>query len=148
MKSGKTCAEQTFETPGLFRRLAAMLYDGLLLLGLIMVATAMLTLPLGMPSGLSLIALQLFLFGAIPLAFFCGFWIRGGQTLGMRAWKLRLVRNDGQPVLWTDAVKRYFAALLSWLALGLGFLWSLVDPKGLTWHDRLSKTRLWHYKDP
>ena len=129
-------------TPSLFRRLAAMLYDGLLLLALSMLATALLTLPLGMPTGYRLTALQFLLFGIIPLLFFCGFWVYGGQTLGMRSWRLKLLRVDGTPVGWRDALKRHFAALLSWLPCGLGFIWILFDRDNLAWHDRLSNTRL------
>jgi uncharacterized RDD family membrane protein YckC len=76
------------------------------------------------------------------LLFFTGFWWRGGQTLGMRAWRLKVVRMDGSPLRWSDALKRHLAALLSCLTLGLGFLWVLVDSDGLAWHDRLSATRL------
>lgn len=130
------------QIPGLIRRLAAMLYDGLLLTALLFVATAIITLPLGYPSGVMLLVFQVFIFGLIPLIFFTGFWIRGGQTLGMRAWRLRLVRMDGEEIGWRDALKRHLAALLSILVFGLGFIWILVDPEKLAWHDRLSKTRL------
>lgn len=136
------------ETPGLLRRLAAMLYDGLLLLALMVVATSLITLPLGMPRGSGRVLFQIFLFELIPLAFFTGFWTWGGQTLGMRAWRLRLVREDGQPPVWSDALKRHLAAILSWLVFGLGFLWILVDPQRLAWHDRLSHTRLVLVKKP
>jgi uncharacterized RDD family membrane protein YckC len=129
-------------TPGLLRRLAAIFYDLLLLLALLAVATTLITLPLGMPEGGYLFAFQLFLFEIIPLLFFAGFWWRGGQTLGMRAWRLKVVRMDGSPVSWGDALKRHLAALLSCLTLGLGFLWVVVDPDGLAWHDRMSGTRL------
>jgi uncharacterized RDD family membrane protein YckC len=128
--------------PGLIRRLVAMLYDGLLLVALQLVATALITLPLGNPSGISLLAFQFFLFEIIPLLFFTWFWTRGGQTLGMRAWRLKLVRMDGGEVTWSDAFKRHFAALLSFLVFGLGFIWVLVDAENLAWHDRLSQTRL------
>jgi uncharacterized RDD family membrane protein YckC len=130
------------QIPGFFRRLGAILYDGLLLTALLFVATAIITLPLGYPSGFMLFVFQLFIFEIIPLIFFTGFWIRGGQTLGMRAWRLKLVRMDGQAIGWGDALKRHLAALLSLLVFGLGFVWILVDPQKLAWHDRLSKTRL------
>jgi len=130
------------QAPGFLRRLAAMIYDTLLLLALMAVATTIITLPLGMPKGDDLIFYQIFLFEIIPLLFFTGFWSHGGQTLGMRAWRLKVVREDGGDVGWRDALRRHLAALLSCLALGLGFLWILVDPEGLAWHDRLSKTRL------
>ncbi|MEW8657018.1 MAG: RDD family protein [Candidatus Thiodiazotropha endolucinida] len=128
--------------PGLIRRLAAILYDSLLLIALLFVATAIVTLPFGNPSGKMLLFFQFFIFEIIPLIFFTGFWVRGGQTLGMRAWRLKLTRMDGGDVGWSDALKRHFAALFSILVFGLGFIWILVDPQKLAWHDRLSKTRL------
>jgi uncharacterized RDD family membrane protein YckC len=129
-------------TPGLIRRLAAILYDGLLLTALLFVATALITLPLGNPTGLMMFVFQFFIFEIIPLIFFTGFWARGGQTLGMRAWRLKLERLDGGDIGWSDAFKRHLAALFSILVFGLGFIWILVDPQKLAWHDRLSKTRL------
>jgi uncharacterized RDD family membrane protein YckC len=119
-----------------------MLYDGLLLTALLFVATAVITLPLGSPTGFMLLAFQFFIFEIIPLIFFTGFWVRGGQTLGMRAWRLKLVRLDGGDISWSDALKRHLAALFSILVFGLGFIWILVDPQKLAWHDRLSMTRL------
>lgn len=132
----------TGETAGFLRRLAAMFYDSLLLLALLAVATSLITLPFGMPSESGLLLFQFFLFEIIPLLFFTGFWSWGGQTLGMRAWRLKVVKEDGSQVTWKDAFKRHLAALFSCLFFGLGFLWILVDPQGLAWHDRLSKTRL------
>jgi uncharacterized RDD family membrane protein YckC len=119
-----------------------MFYDSLLLLALLAVATTLITLPFGMPRASGLLLFQFFLFEIIPLLFFTGFWSWGGQTLGMRAWHLKVIKQDGSQVTWHDAFKRHLAALLSCLLFGLGFLWILVDPQGLAWHDRLSKTRL------
>lgn len=69
-------------------------------------------------------------------------WRRGGQTLGMRPWRTRVVTPaGGQPelrALWL----RYAVATLSLLAGGLGFWWAWVDRQRLTWHDRASGTRL------
>ena len=69
-------------------------------------------------------------------------WKRGGQTLGMRPWRLRLQTADGQApsriLLW----KRYALGTLSLLLGGLGFIWALFDRERLTLHDRLSGTRL------
>lgn len=142
MNHHTTTAFEQSRAPGFLRRLAAMFYDALLLLSLMAVATTIITLPLGMPEGGELVLYQIFLFEIIPLLFFTGFWSHGGQTLGMRAWRLKVVREDGGEVRWRDAFRRHLAALFSLLALGLGFLWILVDPQGLAWHDRLSKTRL------
>ncbi|MET0089185.1 MAG: RDD family protein [Candidatus Thiodiazotropha sp.] len=129
-------------TPGLFRRLEAIAYDLLLLTALIFVTTAAITLPFGNPSGGGLIFFQFIIFEIIPLLFFSGFWVRGGQTLGMRAWRLKVVRLDGTDLSWSDALRRHLSALVSVLLLGLGFLWILIDPERMAWHDRLSKTRL------
>jgi uncharacterized RDD family membrane protein YckC len=128
---------------GLARRLAAITYDGLLLFSVLFVAAIPLTL---MPEALHAqplvrAAIQAYL-GLVTLAFFCGFWVHGGQTLGMRAWRLRLVGISKDEVSWKQAVLRYAAALLSWACVGMGFLWSVFDREGLAWHDRLSGTRL------
>lgn len=131
-----------WESPGFLRRLGSIFYDLLLLLALMAVATTVITLPLGLPTGGWFVLYQFFIFEIIPLLFFTGFWSRGGQTLGMRAWRMKLVREDGSQVRWDDAFKRHLAALFSCLVFGLGFVWILIDPKGLAWHDHLSKTRL------
>jgi uncharacterized RDD family membrane protein YckC len=89
-----------------------------------------------------LVLFQIFLFELIPLIFFTSFWVLGGQTLGMRAWRIKVVTAEGAPLSWGDALKRHLAALLSWLILGLGYIWILIDPEKLAWHDRISKTRL------
>jgi uncharacterized RDD family membrane protein YckC len=135
-------------TPGLWRRFAAIFYDALLLTALLAFAAALVVVPLGKGFAINSNALshhplfRLYLFGLVPALFFCGFWLHGGQTLGMRAWRIKVVRTDGQPLtLWT-ALLRWLTAILSWTVLGGGFLWSLVDRERLTWHDRLSGTRL------
>jgi len=133
--------------PGLLRRLAAVLYDSLLLIALLMVATALF---LPFTGGKAIepdrdpllewayrIVLLLVIVG-----FFGIFWTQRGQTLGMASWRLRVEREDGSNLGWGDAVRRLAAALLSWLALGLGWLWILFDPKRRAWHDLLSGTRM------
>ncbi|MEW7987961.1 MAG: RDD family protein [Candidatus Thiodiazotropha sp.] len=142
MPTYSTAETEAALIPGLIRRLAAILYDSLLLIALLFVATAIITLPFGNPSGTMFLVFQFFIFEIIPLVFFTGFWARGGQTLGMRAWRLKLIRMDGGDVGWSDALKRHLAALLSVLVFGLGFIWILLDPQKLAWHDWLSKTRL------
>jgi uncharacterized RDD family membrane protein YckC len=85
--------------------------------------------------------LQLFVV-ACPFLFYGWFWTHGGQTLGMRAWRLKALRSDGRPLNWRDSILRVAIAHLSWLAVGLGYLWMYVDPERLSWHDRGSRTRL------
>ncbi|HEY9200354.1 MAG TPA: RDD family protein [Gammaproteobacteria bacterium] len=76
------------------------------------------------------------------LVFYGWFWTHGGQTLGMKTWRIMLLSNNAQKISWKQAMQRYFAAILSWLVLGMGFLLSLVDDKKRCWHDMLSGTCL------
>ena len=78
-----------------------------------------------------------------PLPYFTWCWTRGGQTLGMRAWRVRLARMDGEAVSMRDCLVRYLGALLSWAACGLGFIWIGVGPRHASWHDLLSGTRVY-----
>jgi uncharacterized RDD family membrane protein YckC len=74
--------------------------------------------------------------------FFCVFWTRSGQTLGMLAWRLRVERSDGATLTWRDALLRLAGACVSLAALGLGYFWIWIDRDRLTWHDRWSGTRV------
>lgn len=140
MNSAATCLPGC-PGAGLSRRLAAGIYDVLLLAGVLFVAGLPLPLLPGdwLASEAGRWALRAYL-GATSLAFFGWFWVHGGQTLGMRAWRLRVVRDDGQCLRWRDAVARFAALVVALLPLGLGVLWAGVDPQRRGWHDRLSGT--------
>jgi uncharacterized RDD family membrane protein YckC len=129
------------------RRLAAMFYDGLLLVALWFVVTALL---LAVSGGhmadpdrplwlLYTLRVSLLL---VTFVFFAGFWTNGGQTLGMRAWRLKLTSASGDPVSWKQALWRFAAAIPSIGAFGLGLIWMLLDKERCAVHDRLSGTRL------
>ncbi len=121
-----------------------MFYDGLLLLAVLFFAAFVFVLVVGSTreSAALRAAFQVYL-AAVGFLFFGWFWTHGGQTLGMRAWRLRLVRRAAPgPITWRIAMVRYLAAIASWLCLGAGFLWVLIDRERLAWHDRLSATRL------
>ena len=79
---------------------------------------------------------------AISYLYFTWHWTHGGQTLGMRSWKIRLRQNDAGNVRWGNASLRFLLAMLSGLALGAGFFLALIDPDRLAFHDRYSNTRL------
>ena len=136
--------------PGFLRRMAAILYDSMLVGALLLMAIALVVIPLDLVFGTENLDIESLRYNPFYLAYlFCImagfhilFWIRGGQTLGMRAWRVRVVRNDGLGLNFKDAIIRYLSAILSWALFGLGFLWILVDRDGLAWHDRISKTRL------
>jgi len=134
--------------PGVSRRLAALLYDLLLLLGMLMVAVTLLIVPYDLIAGVPFphdehfhrLGLRLYLVTMTAL-FFMFFWVRGGQTLGMRTWHLRLVREDGSPLRPDDALMRLVWAALCLAPAGAGLLWMLFDRDRLTCYDRLSHTR-------
>jgi uncharacterized RDD family membrane protein YckC len=142
------------QRPNLWRHLAALFYDSLLLAALWVLAAALVVVPLGLFFGITSNAIahnilfRIYLFALVPALFFGGFWLRGGQTLGMRAWRIQVVRTDGQPLSMGNALRRLIAAILSWGVFGCGFFWALIDREGRTWHDRLSGTRLVMLESP
>lgn len=121
------------------RRLGALFYDSFLLLGLLFLATALI-LPFNggqaFDSGHPLYRVYLL---TVAFVFFGWFWTRGGQTLGMKAWGIKLCAADGLAVTWRQALVRFSVASAT---LGLGLLWALVDRRNCGWHDRMSDTRL------
>lgn len=95
--------------------------------------------PIGLPYHAGLLRGWLFLTG---LLFFGWFWTHGGQTLGMRAWRVQLRREDGAALRWPQAAFRYALAWLAWLPLGAGVLWCLLDHRRQAAHDRLAGTEV------
>ena len=94
-------------TPGLFRRLGAIFYDSLLLIAtwfLFTIFALPLTMGEAIPAGNILYRLYLLL---IALAFFGGFWTHGGQTLGMRAWRIKVQQPNGQLITWRQVLLRF-----------------------------------------
>ena len=134
------------QNTGLFRRLAAMLYDALLVVALLFLATIpFIAVRGGEPVEADQNLVYRLVLAGVVFAFFVGFWSRSGRTLGMQSWGLQLETLDGQVPSATTASLRFMAALLSLLPLGLGFFWQLWDKDRLTWHDRISKTRIVYY---
>ncbi len=80
----------------------------------------------------------------VCFAYFAWPWCRGGQTLGMRSWHIRLVnaKNPECPITLKQAWFRFMGSTLSWAALGAGFLIAGFHPQKLAWHDLMSGTRI------
>jgi len=119
-----------------------MLYDAVAVIALLMAATA-----LAMLAGFrELDVLRDPFYALYLLAVWFGYlgwcWHRGGMTLGMRAWRVRIETTDGALPGWGRCLGRFLSSLLSAAAGGAGFLWSLFEPQQRCWHDRLSGTRL------
>ena len=128
-----------YKPAGLLIRLAAMFYDTLLLLSALLIATAIALMVTkgSLHTHNPFFRTLLFL---ICFSFYTWFWLHGGQTLGMRAWKLRLQNIDGRPITIWQALLRFLVAIPSLALAGLGFFWMLVDKDSMTWHDRFSES--------
>jgi len=134
------------QNSGFLRRIAAMLYDALLVGALLFLATIpFIAIRGGEPVEQGENVIYRLALIVVVYAFFVGFWSRSGRTLGMQSWRLQLENNEGQVPTVAQASLRFVAAILSWLPLGLGYLWQLWDPGKLAWHDRISQTRLVYY---
>lgn len=139
----------TGTSAGFGRRLAALLYDSVLLAALLVAFT----------SGAVFLnhrraiepetaGLWVYLYRAGLIGVIAGYyllnWTRSGQTLGMRAWHLRAVTAAGKPLSMKAAALRFVCGALAWAPAALGVLWLYFDPERLALHDRLSRTRVVH----
>lgn len=135
------------ETPGLFRRLAAMFYEILLLLGVLSVTFIVPHVILGVTLHYSNAVFQQIHFFLVLMLYFCWFWLHGGQTLAMRTWKVRIVDQSGAPLRPAQALLRYLASWPSVMLAGIGILWALVDKDKQFLHDRLAGSRIIRTQD-
>lgn len=143
-----------FAPAPVWRRLAAGFYDFLLLAGVWFITTGICVSlfnhlfhdllinnnGVGQPPAWFL---QWVLFPLLVLetwGFYAWFWLHGGQTLGMRSWKLETRHYRGSPMTLWQTVVRFFAAVLSVLLFGAGYWLAFFEP-GQTLHDRLSLTQ-------
>ena len=124
------------------RRLISLVYEALILAALLLAATLpIVLLTRGWDHLYSRLTLQTGLL-IICGGFYVAQWRGMGQTLPMKTWKLRLVCADGTPVTRMRAAGRYAVALVSISAMGMGFLWAVLDRDKQFLHDRLAGTRL------
>ena len=124
----------------LLRRMGGMLYDGLMMVA-VWGTTAIIGTAINHFQAPSGVLWQSLLF--LELYFFCAwFWREDGQTIGMMAWRMRVLSLDGTPITFNQATMRFAGALLSFMCLGLGYLWILVDPDGRSWGDIMSDSRV------
>jgi uncharacterized RDD family membrane protein YckC len=118
------------EAPGIKRRLSVMLYEGLLLFGVLMIAGLLFAITFQQRSSLYMRhAFQYWLFFIIGV-YFIWFWMHGGQTLPMKTWRMRVVTVQGSALSWRHALARYVLAWL-WVLPGLTIAWAL-GTKGWT----------------
>ena len=129
-------------TIGLLRRLASIFYDCLLLFSLLFFGSF---LALPFTSGEAIPSDNLI----YPISLFCGCyfyfvwqWVKGGQTLGMRAWRCRLMQVHGNRPSWHSASVRFLLAIISWTVFGMGYWMALFRDDRKTFHDLYSNTYL------
>lgn len=79
---------------------------------------------------------------AVTAGYYVLSWRYGGQTIGMRAWRLRVVDRNGASPGWGACVLRFFVAQVSLALACLGFLWCLFERERRGWHDLASGTRI------
>ncbi len=128
--------------PHLLRRVAAILYDCLLLFGVMFAASLPLVIAIGGEAIMPGNPFYLLYLVAISYCYFSIAWTRSGQTLGMKSWRIRLISEHQAPVGHGRAICRFLSAILSWAACGAGFAWALIDTKHRCWHDLISGTAL------
>jgi uncharacterized RDD family membrane protein YckC len=143
-------------TAGFFRRIAALIYDGLLIIAIEMIAAGIIIAILEALVAAGLFDYGLFAdasdyltrhpiwstvftlyLGSIWLGFFAYFWSKAGQTLGMRAWKLRVQNEDGTNIRVSQALIRAGTS-----AFGLGNLTVAIDPKKRAFQDMWASTQV------
>ena len=126
----------------LLARLAAMVYELLLVAAVVFVAAFILIPVVGdMRAPWQRHLFQFYIVGVL-FAYFCAFWLRSGQTLAMKTWRIRLVTQGGARLTLKQALPRFFLALLGLLLAGVGFWWALFDRDRQFLHDRIVGTRL------
>jgi len=140
--TGDSVAPPRATGAGLGRRALALIYEALLLFALMLLSSlpfVMIAHEADPVATRPLFQLYLLLVAA---AYFVWQWRRGGQTLAMKAWHMRLVTHDNTPLSLRHATSRFLFAVPGALLLGAGFLWALVDRDALFLHDRLAGTKI------
>lgn len=139
-------SDQNYPTASLLRRLAAMLYDGLILIALFIMCGFIIVVPYSLSTGKELgplpASISYSLFFSVAFLYYSHFWRRGGQTVGMKSWRIKLVNENKGPIRLSQCMLRTAAGFFSMLIAGLGYWWMLFDKRQRTWHDMASLTRV------
>ena len=137
-----TQSDSLYPIATLPRRLGALLYDLMAVISLFLVVGAIWVIGfnggLAIEPGHALYAPMMSSCFIVAVGFFLFFWLRDGQTLGMRAWRLSVQSRNGQKITLIQALVRALSAIVSFMFLGLGYFWALITPTQMTWHDMIS----------
>ncbi len=127
------------------RVLGAIIYDTLIVFAIVFVAAQWFPLiPETLQAELGVRMLKQVYVLSICFFYFAYSWRRGGQTIGMKSWRVKIIQANQTTSIpsWKQCIVRFGIAIVSWGAAGLGFLWMLLIPAHLSWHDMASHTRL------
>jgi uncharacterized RDD family membrane protein YckC len=129
--------------PGMLRRLASMLYESILLFAVAFIGTWVFQFAAGTLriEGWRMHLLQLFLL-ALFAAYFLWCWLRSGQTLAMKTWRIRLVSRNGHARLLPRAALLRFIYAVVLVPTTIGIFWAMVDRDRQFLHDRLAGSLL------
>lgn len=134
--------EKQAKPVGLILRIGIMFYDALLHFAVLFFAGVLIAPTFNITMEHPWFPLfQVYIF-AISFLFFAWCWTHGGQTLGMKTWKVTLVAQNNRNITWRAALIRYLTSILCWLSCGIGFLWCYTNKERFAWNDMLSKTYL------
>jgi uncharacterized RDD family membrane protein YckC len=127
------------------RILGSAIYDGLVILGLLMLAGFIAVYLNKLITGEEAIdhnpLFQIYLL-VIIIGYFIYFWKKSGQTVGMKAWRIKLVNLDNTSFTYRQLLLRFVVAIPSFCCFGIGILWQYISSKKLNWQDLASQTRL------
>jgi uncharacterized RDD family membrane protein YckC len=130
-------------SPTIAVRLASMIYETLLLAGVIAVGFLLPHILFGVAFERSApVFFQRAHFVLLLMAYFVWFWLNGGQTLAMKTWRLKLVSTRPAPLTPPQAALRFFWAWPSLLLAGAGIFWALFNADRQFFHDQMAGTRL------
>jgi len=135
-------SETTLSTPGFWRRLVCLLYEALILLAVIFIASFIFHLIFRDTQATYFKPLYQFYLLVIMGYYFIWFWTHGGQTLAMQTWKMRVVTVEHKILDKRKAMIRYLLAVTGISFLGIGLIWALIDREHQFLHDRLTGTRI------
>ncbi|HXZ97494.1 MAG TPA: RDD family protein [Burkholderiales bacterium] len=140
--TGSSVQEYAPQAAGLLRRMLSMLYEVLLLFAVWWAAGFLFV---GATHGVSApwvrAVFQIYL-ASIAAAYYAWCWLRGGQTLAMKTWRIRLVARNGNPLTLKQTLLRFAVAAAGICLAGAGIIWAFFDPEGQFLHDRLAGTKI------
>lgn len=160
----KQNSSEKLQHVGIFRRFAAIFYDGFLLIAVLFFASLIIIIPLGITFEHPLYSVYVAYIYAVAFIYFGWFWTHNGQTLGMKTWSIQVRQVNGELISWKQALLRYSSALLFWIPAAAGgflfpnyfqkylalslvpiaadYITCLFDPEQRALHDIISRTRL------